>query len=244
MIVVVGAFNFVRFGDPLQTGYSGGLSLFSNPLWVGLYGLLLSPGKGVFLFSPIILLTIPAFWLFARRHAAEAALCGASRWCTWWCTGLYLFWHGDSSWGPRYMVFVMPFLVLPLAALFEWLAQPSHARWRVPVAALAVFSVAVEVLGVLINFDIYPNSSVPDQRYYDPLASPLLGHVRLLASFLTNTRPVPPMPEGSIARFGWFFNPGEPHPLDLWFLYMLHSGIECARFLYWLCLCSFYVSSA
>lgn len=231
MIAIVGAYNYVRFGDPLQTGYSGGLALFSNPLWVGLYGLVLSPGKSLFLFSPVLLLSIPAFWLFARRHAAEAAVCAGLTMVYLVVYGLYLFWHGDSSWGPRYMVFVMPFLVLPLAALLDWVAQPAHARWRAAVAALAVLSVLVELLGVLINFDIYPNQSVPEQRYYELQASPLFGHIHLLDSVLTNTQAIPPMPEGSIARFGWFFDPAQRHPFDLWYLYIVYSGMQPRKIL-------------
>src|SRR5207344_2913145 len=61
--------NFARFGTPLETGYGAQASgaAYSTPLWVGLYGLLLSTGKGLAWFAP-------AVWLFpaglARlRHA-------------------------------------------------------------------------------------------------------------------------------------------------------------------------------
>ena len=55
------ALNLARFGDPLQFGYpdaaEGGkaLNAFSTPILHGLWGLLLSPGKGIFLFAPIVI---------------------------------------------------------------------------------------------------------------------------------------------------------------------------------------------
>jgi len=48
-------YNFMRFGSLFQTGY-GGMAVFSTPLLVGLYGLLFSAGKSLFLYAPIVAL--------------------------------------------------------------------------------------------------------------------------------------------------------------------------------------------
>lgn len=227
IVAGVGLYNFVRFGNPLQTGYGNGFALFSFPLWQGLYGLLASPGKSLFLYSPIVILALPAFWLLMRQRRMAAVWCLGIIGLHLVTYGVYGVWHGDSAWGPRFMLFILPFMVLPLAALWEWLGIAAHAWWRVPVAVLGAVSVLVQVAGGLVNFDTYLTGGVPAElRYYDPASSPLVGQVRVLVAQLSNTQPLLPMPEGSIARFGWFFDPGQPHPFDVWFLYLIHSGMS------------------
>lgn len=229
MLAGVGIFNFMRFGNFFSTGYQGE-NLFGLPLWEGLYGLVLSPGKGLLFYAPLVLLTLPALWLFAKQHRAVALFCASSVALHLGAFGMYTYWHGDSAWGPRFLVFILPFLILPLAALFEFLAQPRAARWRPFVAALLFVSVLIQVLSVAVNFDIYLNTELNQaRRYFVMDASPLVGQARVLFEVLTNTPPYAPMPEGAIARFGWFFDPAQPHPLDFWFLYLVHSGIPISH---------------
>src|SRR5262249_21990229 len=71
-LVFIGWYDWIRFGDPLRTGagFDGHIvrpllslvpSLFSTPLLDGVLGLLVSPGKSLFLFSPILLLGLIGF---------------------------------------------------------------------------------------------------------------------------------------------------------------------------------------
>ena len=53
----------------------------------------------------------------------------------------YLYWSGDWTWGPRYLVTVVPLLILPLLPLLErWRELPLQARGAF--SALAAFSAA------------------------------------------------------------------------------------------------------
>ena len=65
------AYDIARFGTPLETGYGhqATVSAYTTPLWVGLYGLLLSSGKGVLWFAPALVFA-PAGWrrLHKRSH--------------------------------------------------------------------------------------------------------------------------------------------------------------------------------
>jgi hypothetical protein len=47
-LLVMAFYNQVRFGNPFETGYGEEAGAFTTPLLLGLYGLLLSPGKGLF----------------------------------------------------------------------------------------------------------------------------------------------------------------------------------------------------
>ena len=68
-------YNWVRAGNPLQTGYD--LTIFSPNLLLGLYKLLFSPLRGFFIYSPLLILSIPGLiWLWGRRRA-EAGLIAA-----------------------------------------------------------------------------------------------------------------------------------------------------------------------
>ena len=122
-------YNFARFGNPLETGYhfaSG--EGFTAPLWQGLWGLLFSPYRSVFLHTPLFLASVVAFVPFLRRHRSEGIVIATlsvvlilmySMWWMWW---------GGYAWGPRFLVPMTPFWVLLLAPMLERLIIPeSHS---------------------------------------------------------------------------------------------------------------------
>jgi len=96
--------------------------LLSNPLtpesWLAWYGLLASPAKSIFLFSPVLCLSLlgaRAFWraqptLSFGILALTATLLIALRTAQWW---------GGVTWGPRFLLPLLPLLILPVAAVFE-----------------------------------------------------------------------------------------------------------------------------
>jgi hypothetical protein len=90
-----------------------------------------------------------------------------------------LYWHGDGSWGPRYMVFVLPFLMLPAAGLLTVLAEWRSRVVHTLVGTLAVVSFLIQFLPVLVNFNTYLQMTGQHERYFTFAASPLVGHTRL-----------------------------------------------------------------
>jgi len=149
-LLVLG-YNWVRAGNPLQTGYD--LTIFSPHLLLGLYKLLISPLRGLFVYSPILILSIPGLvWLW-RRHRAETALITGVVGAT-----LLLFsaWTSGEglSWGSRFLVPVVPFLALALApALGRALAGPKALVGAF--LGLGLVSFGVQLLGVAINPWVY-----------------------------------------------------------------------------------------
>ncbi|MCJ7545083.1 MAG: glycosyltransferase family 39 protein, partial [Phycisphaerae bacterium] len=109
-VIALGAYNFVRFGSPLQTGYGPahtamgqGITLFSTPWVDGLGGLLLSPGKSVFLYNPVLLLAILGLAAFWKAHRGLAMMVIAAFAATVLFHSKFTFWSGDLAWGPRYL---------------------------------------------------------------------------------------------------------------------------------------------
>lgn len=114
-------YNQARFGSVFDTGYhfdSG--EGFTTPIWQGLWGLLFSPYRGVFWFTPLFIASVVAWPTFARLHRLEAWVSGAicltllAEYSMWWM------WWGGFAWGPRFLVPLTPFLVLWLA---PWLQE-------------------------------------------------------------------------------------------------------------------------
>jgi hypothetical protein len=193
--LLVGFYNYARFGNPLDSGrrFAKG-EVFSTPLWVGLYGLLLSPYKSIFLYSPILLASLASFPLFFRRHRREGWLIGLiviahlllfATWYMWW---------GGFAWGPRFLVPLTPLLAVTLAPLVEIVLTRGSLPAKLTLAALALLSTAVQVLGVSVNFvlyevklrEIFPAPEINPALYdppalYDLRYSPILGQLQLLS---------------------------------------------------------------
>ncbi len=148
-IAVMLAYNHLRTWHWLGTGRQ--FDHFAGPMdgswWVGLHGLLLSSGKSIFVFSPILvaaMLGVPAF-LRARPREARFVLLSASVLLLVYAQ--YVFWHGAWSFGPRFATCLMPLLVLPLA----WLRLPAERaprRWAAAaLGGLLFVSMGVQALG-------------------------------------------------------------------------------------------------
>ncbi len=122
---------WVRYGSFPAHGYGETVSL-PHPWTAGLFGQLLSPGKSVFLYSPVLLLGLAAWPAFRRRVEFRRD--------AWFFLGLFVaqvvfyagfwFWSGDDAWGPRY---ILPATVLLVIPAVEWLSR----RRVLPLALVA-----------------------------------------------------------------------------------------------------------
>jgi hypothetical protein len=115
-LAFLGYYNYVRFGHALETGRTVDPQLeyghFAIP-WNGLYGLLFSPGKGLFLYAPA---TLPALflwpWFYRRRRFLAVTLLGAALFRLVFIA-TRSDWSGGFCLGPRYMLMLVPFLLIP-----------------------------------------------------------------------------------------------------------------------------------
>jgi hypothetical protein len=133
---------------------------FGNPL-VGAAGLLVSPSRGVLVFSPIVLVALAGLpqlrrqdWQGDLRWWSLAALVEFAFYAS------YRAWWGGHTYGPRYMLDVLPILV-PLAA--EGVAWVSERRWRRRLAAAALaWSIVLAGTGAFVYPHEEWNSSPTD----------------------------------------------------------------------------------
>jgi hypothetical protein len=137
LAALVLAYHWAYFGSPWRQGLA---PRFSAPWGEGHLGLLVSPGKGLFVFTPIALVA-GAGLVRALRYDDRvlAATCGAAVLAHWVFVGRWAEWHGGESWGPRLMTDALPLLFLFLPDGYDLAPRLT--------VALGVLSVAIQALG-------------------------------------------------------------------------------------------------
>ena len=116
----------------------------------GLVGLLVSPGKGVFLYNPMLVLAVGGFVVFWRRERAWAAFVLAGFLGCLLLHGSAACYHGNWCWGPRYLCRYWGLLFLPV--MFLGLGEGRLLRVRVGAfVVLAVVGVLVQVAAVSMH---------------------------------------------------------------------------------------------
>lgn len=184
-------FNWVRFGSPLETGYAAVMrdrlgvdGLFDTPLWFGLTGMLISPGKGIFVFNPILLLAIPGGWLLWRRDRRLALVIAAVFAVSVLLHARHSTWAGDLTWGSRYLVSQLGLLTLALLPLLP-ASGTKPRRWSSRSRRGAVFvgllslSVVIQASSVVYNYGLEffqdrRQGLIPDGYIWRPAESQLV----------------------------------------------------------------------
>ena len=143
-----------------------------QPWSTGLLGTLVSPNRGLFVFSPwiavaLVTLVVPAV---RRRLSAHSLICIliASLIPYLMILSKYSVWWGGHCFGPRYWTDVIPLFAILFAFGLDWML--SRSRILVAISAVAViFSIAVQLIGAFC----YPSSWNFEPRNVD------LHHERL-----------------------------------------------------------------
>jgi hypothetical protein len=144
--------NEIRFGSLWKFGYQGGRGQlgFCTPLYIGLWGVFASPGKSFFLYTPVAILGLVSAWKFFQKRKLEALLFLSitvtltlphASWCLW---------AGDWAWGPRFLLPITPYLILPAGLFFETWANRPRMR-RIFVIMLIIVSVGIQIIGVTVH---------------------------------------------------------------------------------------------
>jgi hypothetical protein len=149
------AYDLFRFHEVLGGPYKADPLGFSTPLPKGLFGLWLSPGVGVFVYTPLLLMSVIAWRWFYQRWPREAILILALFLLRSVFFGRYWAWEGGATWGPRHLVPLIPLLLVPVAFV-------PRKRWlEVGAVALGVVGVLIQVLGQLVPYGLYYGTVVP-----------------------------------------------------------------------------------
>jgi hypothetical protein len=155
-----GWYNHLRYGAPWRLGYYEDEG-FIYPFTRGLYGLLLSPGRGLLWYAPLVLLAVFGFRAAWRRYPVVAAVAAVILlvrplfYASW-------AWDGGWTWGPRFLVPAMPALLIGVVEVVRrfrgWPRFP-----QVIVAIVVLVSVSVQVVGASTDH-LHSNAVIAQQH--------------------------------------------------------------------------------
>ncbi len=184
-VLFVILYNFFYWQGEIAGGYEEGEEGFQLNPFNALAGFVLSPGKSMFLFNPILLLFPFALRPFSYRVG--------SLFKVWACTLLSIFllycfwgnWWGGWGGGARHLVPLLPLVVLSLAALWE----ETETQVRGVLVFLGIAGFLVQLLGSFVDFndvlltlfnagagDGIPAAVMEYRIIWNPLLSQLLHH--------------------------------------------------------------------
>jgi hypothetical protein len=187
-LLVMAAYDMATFDTPFPVAYrhhvfhsalhNRGVMGIAWPTLDALYGITLSPLRGLFFMSPFLLLMAPGiYWMWRGALVSRKlvlALAGIILSFFLYNSG-YQFWTGGYSIGPRYLVPMLPFAMLPVAA-------GVGQAWRTPAGRLVVVSLCavslVNVWAQSIAGQYYPPLSVDDVPQNNPLLQHAIPHLR------------------------------------------------------------------
>jgi hypothetical protein len=143
--LTLAAYNFVAFGSPIKQGYGTGQVTSSlrlgSQLATGVPGLLVSPGRGLFVYSPVLLFVIVG--LIRGRRNLLMVCAAVSIVATLLVAANLDQWYGGESFGARKLADTLPLFAVLLVPAVDVIAR---SRWRWMYLALLAWSVLVELL--------------------------------------------------------------------------------------------------
>ncbi len=138
--------RLIVYGNPWKVGsYTQYRWHWGSPV---LFSVLFSSDHGLFCWTPLLLLALLGFFLFARRDRLFGASMLVIFLLFWYLIASYPYWDGLSSFGNRFFISFTPFFVLGLAAALSSLTASfarRHARFP------SFFPSLLVVLAVLWN---------------------------------------------------------------------------------------------
>jgi hypothetical protein len=204
--------NGSLYGNPFEFGYPAtvdgvktGLTL-GNPLYVGLYGFLLSPGKSVFVFAPPLILAATGLRRLVRLDRGLATLATLFPIVYLCFFAKYSSWEGGYCAGPRYL--------LPSIAIFCLGLGPALTREKGRKFAWPLLVLGATVQCITLATSFLEDQAPATRHYYDAhwryrFDYSLAGQIHLLMKYLRNGQP-------HTLGLGW----------DRWFVFLHIGGVS------------------
>jgi hypothetical protein len=168
-LVLNQAINSIRFGGFLSTGYdpSAGNRFILDAAYIlkAVTGNLISPGRGIFLFFPLSLLSILGLWVTWKRERGLALTLGSIPLIALIVYSSWSQWGGGISWGPRFLIPVLPYLtILAFWSYPAFERLPKGLRFSL-LGILILMGWITSLQGQLFNFlDFYSSRSLTDAQ--------------------------------------------------------------------------------
>jgi len=210
-------YNWLRFGSAFNSGHNGDPNTQLNgSLLGGFAGQLVSPGRGLIVFSPLVLLALLGWRRLWRIDphvtlAAATAIIGALL-----VHARLANWSGEDTWGPRYLVPVAGLALVPLGHALDLLRQVPRQGLRASAGLLVAVAIGVQVVGASTAYyeakvdDVVSSGNVTfHSLYWTPAHAQLYVDARDLYRGLSGDPPYLTVDRGGRA-------PAVEAPVDWW----------------------------
>lgn len=147
-------YNNLRTGifykSPVQTPLYAENNGLDGNIFVGIQGLLFSPGKSIFIYAPLLILSLLLFRKFYQKYQKEAIYIAALS-ILWLLLHAKLkSWYGAWGWGPRHFVTIVPLMFLPLAVNIKYVL--SKTVLKITAIVLASFGFILALSSIVSNW--------------------------------------------------------------------------------------------
>ena len=144
--VLVLVYNTIYNGSPLVFGYQDGVTQdILAPQLEGLAGLLISPSRGLLIYSPFLILSFLSFGLIQKEQAKLFyQFCGLVFILFIVSLSMWRYWDGGWGFGTRMLTDALPYACLLLIPAFQRLGH----RARFVVLATGVYAALVQSFGL------------------------------------------------------------------------------------------------
>jgi len=128
----------------------------------GIYGQLLSPGRSIFIYSPVILAILIFWFKIQKKLIPELTLLISYSIILIFFYSVMVFnaspeqgisgiWHGESSWGPRYLTPLIPLAMLTVGHIYSQITRKAKLLVFLPLCLAGLY---IEFLGILMPYQI------------------------------------------------------------------------------------------
>ena len=151
--------NWYKFDSPFATGYTqwekeSQLFRVTNVL-PALGGFLFSGQHSVFLHFPLLVFALAGWPMFFKKHKLDALAAAVFAFALLLVSSMFINWRGESSYGPRYLLPILPIVSLPFISYLEWLTKLSNKIARSFLAAGTAVLLAYSTL-LQVGFNTLP----------------------------------------------------------------------------------------
>lgn len=151
--------NWYKFDSPFATGYTQWeveRHLFRPAnILPAFWGFLFSGQHSVFLHFPLLLFALAGWPIFWKKHKPDAIAAALIALSLLLVNSVFVNWSGESSYGPRYLLPILPIVSLPFISYLEWLTKLSNKIAKSFLAAGTALVLAYSTL-LQIGFNTLP----------------------------------------------------------------------------------------
>lgn len=144
--------NAIKFDSPFNMGYERETHLFGGKLIKSIPAYLFQARYSIFIHFPLLIVAAFGLPAFARKHRYDFATSWVAFLTMFGIYSSYTYWTAEASYGPRYLLFALPVLSLPMVTVLDHLRGAQGALRRIVPGVLLIALLGTSTYAqVLVN---------------------------------------------------------------------------------------------